>query len=74
MSVSESGMPWDEIVKAFNDGKTVIDHHVDMFDLIVVHADENRIDLGVDGRVYCGYNRADNNLNESYFCVYDGND
>lgn len=69
MNKSESGMSWAEIVQAFKEGKTVIDHHVDMFDLFVVHADENRIYLGVDGRVYCGYNRADNNLNEYYFCV-----
>lgn len=74
MNKSESGMAWDEIVQAFKEGKTVIDHHVDMFDLVVVHADENRIDLGVDGVVYCGYSREDDNLHESYFCVYGEND
>ena len=71
---SESGMSWDEIVQAFEEGKMVIDHYVDMFDLVVVSADENRIDLGVDGRVYCGYNRDDDNLHESFFCAYGEND
>ena len=73
LNKSESGMTWVEIVQAFKEGKTVIDHYVDMFDLVVVHADENRIDLGVDGRVYCGYNREDNNLHESFFCAYEDN-